>query len=1413
MDGDMDNIMDDRDTLCFDPSVLNASTPSLGRDFEDLFFRPSSAPQLSDAMSCLSPSEIPNKSHNDVPPAGSTPSDTRSDSPEDSSHSSSMDSPTGHLRNASLASNHSGLFSPDSAGTERYIPGWPNADQLSLGEGAFLGQGSGNLSIRDDSAMEHDVEFSNKAMASAFDFDSAASSPSPLKMELNTEKSKPTVFKQSFRTPSTFAGQSSDAGSSQQQPAVVNPFVFQTPGESTPLYPGNGLWDSRASQSSLEEAFGGIGMNGGSPLSATLSPNSTFRSPRQTFESLKCTPGVVFPMGDRSSAVFHPNIGMENYIRPRLIVHPTSLKSRVETQIPIKLTLYPMPPGVKKLRLPSHAISKPKFLAKPEIKRSPDILELRASVLCTSAIQDKQKRERAFARARGEDVSAKSPKDNLEENPGDEDVPLGGAEVKICPGCIQRERKRASRKKQRKPEEDEMFQKDEDKRVIVFNTTEIKDWTDPPRTPNSTNCDPSLPIAPLGAMQVELPMRIACYCRHQNEKVGFQVLFTVFDYMDNPLAQAITNSIMITDDHKTHAPINYAAASNASVPDPQFPTAGVFAANPAIDLAKPFIHSMPYKVSHSANDLQALRNRQYPLTPVASSQSQNSANVAAPATTPRNLSRQASPSDGTGPLAKRRKQSGSGKVPAGLTMTRIETPRTSPVANNSPLPSNFPPVNGGTDKAFVNPSMMSPQFVNGPPTPNNNDGMFFSPIETTNSMDSHGQQTLMSAPSSTHPSRPGSPHMNTRNRSQDQGTPTGPPSGTQSHSWSVPTGLPPPQVPSMIHKLVPAEGSTTGGSEVTLLGSGFYPGMEVVFGDTLATTTTFWGEKCLNCLTPPSVKPGSVPVVFKHEHPRLGQHQPGQPIIPKPQIFFRYVDDRELQMYRIALGILGQKLSNPADAYQTAQQIMGGDGNSLWNLQNNFQGGGSSGGQQRQAAGGSQNANVTDTDAKMLVYLEFMDLDGSPGSPKYNSRSPSGQTLLHLASSLGLTRFVAGLLARGANPDVQDKNHNTPLHLAALSGHTHIVHRLRLAGANIAAPNLRGFTPADLATSLEAHRAVIVSNNHYRSRSVGSTSPMRRRPSSGSLDGFWEPTSSSDSADIAEDSTDDSDGEPTIQPPELLYAQPMRSKSESRKEKKRYISLSRQASVPPPSVLASTEPDVAGVTRNFSPPVALVAWRDQLAAQINQFQQNVNRAFPNLPNLPNLPNIPTLPTLPPMPTLPDYQTHPMIQRISSLVPHRPTTAWSTNIMKDGWDRLTGNSSPPAYEELYPHETDADYADKKSSMVEAALDAAADQHFAGTEVSTRSRASSSKQEFGDVTIGRKNISREHKDQLRKAHAQKMKRFRSDRNLFIIWIPLLIIIVAAMLKNLIPDIWQNVSYGYDLVKSHFAAPARNPNLLAT
>lgn len=249
-------------------------------------------------------------------------------------------------------------------------------------------------------------------------------------------------------------------------------------------------------------------MNGGSPLNPAFSSNFNY------------APDLPFGM-DFSSPGPQSNLKSENSQCHILTVHPTSVKSRVETQIPIRLTLYPLPAGVTKLRLPGHTISKYKFLAPPSTEASPDTLELRTSLVCTSAMQDEGNLKRAFARARGDDTPADSAS-NVANRSLEDDKPLDGGEVKICSGCIQRERKRASRKKQRKPEEDELFQKYEEMRAIVFNTNEIKQWTEPSKHAVPGYGDIPGPAVPAGAMQVELPMRIACYCRHQNEKLGFQ---------------------------------------------------------------------------------------------------------------------------------------------------------------------------------------------------------------------------------------------------------------------------------------------------------------------------------------------------------------------------------------------------------------------------------------------------------------------------------------------------------------------------------------------------------------------------------------------------------------------------------------------------------------------------------------------------------------------------------------------------------------------------------------------------------------------------------------------------------------------------------------------------------------------------
>ena len=217
---------------------------------------------------------------------------------------------------------------------------------------------------------------------------------------------------------------------------------------------------------------------------------------------------------------------------PVLHVHSLPPKSRVETQIPVKLALHPLPPGISKIHLQTHTISKSKLVAKPNPEKSLDMLELHAMLVCTSAMQDPAKRDRALARAAAFPSDEKikgcrSSSVDTTSSDDDENKPANGGPVHICMGCIERERKRAARKKTKNVEEEQLWQKDEAKRTIVFNTQEIKEWQEP--SPPKIGENSQYPATygqnaqfPESAMQVDIPMRIACYCRHQEEKIGFQ---------------------------------------------------------------------------------------------------------------------------------------------------------------------------------------------------------------------------------------------------------------------------------------------------------------------------------------------------------------------------------------------------------------------------------------------------------------------------------------------------------------------------------------------------------------------------------------------------------------------------------------------------------------------------------------------------------------------------------------------------------------------------------------------------------------------------------------------------------------------------------------------------------------------------
>jgi hypothetical protein len=200
-DTGMEDAVDKEEAVnCFDSSLLG---PSNDDELAEMFLNTS---QLSDSSTELSPSTLDSSNEIKGPSAvpelrPSYPSDTQSDSPGDSSHVSSPESGVDHTRNRSVHSHTSEAFSPGSVGTERLLNGWHTTDHFSpAAHKAYFGQQNASSPLfKNEFIAGGDLEMSNKAMDSAFDFDSAASSPSPLKMEAAPKpKTKPAHSQQSF---------------------------------------------------------------------------------------------------------------------------------------------------------------------------------------------------------------------------------------------------------------------------------------------------------------------------------------------------------------------------------------------------------------------------------------------------------------------------------------------------------------------------------------------------------------------------------------------------------------------------------------------------------------------------------------------------------------------------------------------------------------------------------------------------------------------------------------------------------------------------------------------------------------------------------------------------------------------------------------------------------------------------------------------------------------------------------------------------------------------------------------------------------------------------------------------------------------------------------------------------------------
>lgn len=832
----------------------------------------------------------------------------------------------------------------------------------------------------------------------------------------------------------------------------------------------------------------------------------------------------------------------------------------------------------------------------------------------------------------------------------------------------------------------------------------------------------------------------------------------------------MTTPIIITDDHKTHAtPASMPMQNPMYIENPPLPGAGVFAREPIQNYAP-----SPFRNAHSTTDLQGLQHNFNPLPmqqhPGQFAMMHDTSQNTSATLTPRNLSRQVSPSAAAVPLHKKRKASASGRVPDGLTMTRLQTSQeqTSPTANpnwgsrNGSMSAGTSPYMTNYSSAPVERSYgglpMPRQYNTGPPTPNSNDTAFFSSAQRSQSLENlTGMQGMFSAPSSARQSRVPSPvtgpHSNGNPVGQSQ------PQPSVGSMYGLPNAMN-PQRPPTIHKLIPGEGPKSGGIEVTCLGSGFCQGLEVMFGDCLATTTTYWSEASLVCLLPPALQVGTVAVIFKHNYQQNLQMQRYQSSpLPKQQVYFKYVDDDEQELLRHALAIVNRKMTGRLeDAGEIARRIVSApaSGSGSW-APSPSQGGD----QHRQACALSAAVmNSTDLENALLKCLELIDLDDSPFQARLNSRRTNGQGMLHMSASLGYHRLVAGLLARGANPDLRDRNGMTPMHMASLNGHLQIVRRLRLAGGDPNIRSLLGFIPAEMASSQQVVDATRAIRHYSRSRSVGAHGSLMRSGGSSatSLKSFWE--SPSPDMSLYTDSSADESDEEDVDHRRRSGSSPMHATNPAQlwaRSRRNSVTLDPEHEQGYPEHLAR-------MAALLSPAAAMSAWRDQLAGQIQHFQQSVHWTLPNL----------QIPTLPPMPNLPGYQAYPMVQRISALVPQRNTRPEpASSYARDGketdsrwWELLTRPaSSPPAYEEIYPSKGTSATDIKEASVLCAAADTLLDRkcstEFDQVRVEDALVLSS-------VKLGRTALTRQQQEQLLAAHAKKVKKLRSDRNLFFIWV---------------------------------------------
>ena len=307
---------------------------------------------------------------------------------------------------------------------------------------------------------------------------------------------------------------------------------------------------------------------------------------------------------------------------------------------------------------------------------------------------------------------------------------------------------------------------------------------------------------------VVLPMRIACYCRHHREKVGFNVHFKMVDHKGRVVGSGSTPPIMITDDHKS------------------------------IHKSQPLPHSLNSTSSPDWNGSPVDVPRK----------------SAQKSTTTKKRAKPYDPSTRKKSLKDTKADTSSPSAMSSVLPTRASSPAVATQPTTPALSSTF-----SSPKAPFDPLASPTDFISGIYGPSE------IPVSNFNQTLNHTldslefPQAISSIPSPPDPTA--SPEVAHAVAVVQQPQPQ--PQPAMFFNFDPPPPIPPFQLPK-IHRLIPSAGPTHGGTEVTVLGANFHAHLPLncVFGEMIASSTQRWSDNTLVCVLPARASPGVVAVWF-----------------------------------------------------------------------------------------------------------------------------------------------------------------------------------------------------------------------------------------------------------------------------------------------------------------------------------------------------------------------------------------------------------------------------------------------------------------------------------------------------------------------------------------------------------------------